>query len=144
MSKINENLPKKIYDISSCGVDPGMSVVFNKAAELCRQNPNFQSSLAVSLLKAAVAKATSPKRSNAKTDVIVLNFIRLIGTYDKKAAHVVSANIGWPRDRWVRKMNTRERKDFIIDSGEENKKVAQRMEADTEQRNMQGGSGSGA
>ena len=29
MSKINENLPNKIYKLSSCGVAPGMSVVFN-------------------------------------------------------------------------------------------------------------------
>ena len=52
-----------------------MIVVFNKAEDLCRQNPKFQSSLVVSLLKAAVAKATSPKWINAKTDVIVLNCI---------------------------------------------------------------------
>ena len=58
MSKLNENLPKNIYNIFSCGVAPGMSVVLNKAEELCRQNPSFQSSFVVSLLKAAVEKAT--------------------------------------------------------------------------------------
>ena len=58
--------------------------MLNKAEELCRQNPNLQSSLFVSLLKAEVEKTTSPKWSNAKTYVIVLNFICLIGTYDKK------------------------------------------------------------
>ena len=36
-------------------------------------------------------------------------------------------------------MNARERKDCIIDSGEEKNKVAQRMEADIEWRKMQGG-----
>ena len=82
-----------------------MSIVFNKAEELCRQNTNFKSSLVVSLLQAAVAKATSPKGSNAKTDVRVLKLIRLIGTCDKKAAQVVSTNIGGPRPRWFRKMN---------------------------------------
>ena len=51
MSKLNENSPKKIYKLSRCGVAPGISVVFNKAEEFCRQNPNFQSSLVVSLLK---------------------------------------------------------------------------------------------
>ena len=95
-----------------------MSVVFNKAEELCRQNTKFQSSLVVSLLKAAVAKATSLKGNNSKTDVIVLNFILLIKTYDKKAAQVVSANISGTGERWVRKMNGRERRDCIIDSGE--------------------------
>ena len=54
MSKLNGNLTKKIYKLHSCEVAPGMSVVFNKAEELCRQNTNFQSILVVSLLKAAV------------------------------------------------------------------------------------------
>ena len=95
-----------------------MSVVFNKAEELCRQNTKFQSSLVVSLLKAAVAKATSLKGNNSKTDVIVLNFILLIKTYDKKAAQVVSENISGTGERWVRKMNDMEKRDCIIDSGE--------------------------
>ena len=108
MPKPNENLPNTIYKLSSCGVDPGMSVVFNKSEELCRQNPNFQSSLMVSLLKSAVAKATPPKGSNIKTDIIGLKLILLIETYDKKSAKVVSANIGGPGDWWVRNMNARE------------------------------------
>ena len=87
-------------------------------------------------MKAAVAKATSP---NDNTYIIVINFIRFIGTYDKKAAHVVSANIGGPGDWWVKKTNFREQKDCIIDSGEENKKVAQRMEATIKRRKIQGG-----
>ena len=87
-------------------------------------------------MKAAVAKETLPKVSNAKTDLIVLNFICLIGTYDKKSAQVVSTNIGGPGDRWFRKINTRERKDCIINSGEENNKMAQRIKAAIEQRKM--------
>ena len=104
-----------------------MSAVFIKAEELCRQNTNFQSSLVVSLLKSEVAKVTLPKGSNSKTDIIVLNFIILIGTYDKKVAQVVSENIGGPVDRWVSKMNARKHKDCITNIGENNKKVAQRM-----------------
>ena len=138
MSKLNKNLPNKIYKIFSCGVAPGMRVVFNKAEELCRRNPNFHSSLVISLLKSEVAKETSPKGSNAKTDVVVLNFIHFIRTDDKKAAQVVSANIGGPEDLWFSKMNTRERKDCIIDISEEKNKVAQRMEAVIEKRNIQG------
>ena len=118
-----------------------MIVVFNKAEELCRQNPKFQPSLVVSLLKAAVAKATSPKGSNAKTYVIVLKFICLIVTYDKRESQVVSANIGGLGDRWVRKMSPRERKDCITNSGEESKKVEQMMEAAIKRRNIQGGKG---
>ena len=107
MSKLNGNFPKKIYKLYSCGVAPGMSILFNKAEEVCRQNPNFQSSLVFSLLKSAAEKATSPKGRNNKTDVIVLNFIRLIGKYDNKVAQFLPENIGWPGDRWVRKMNSR-------------------------------------
>ena len=58
-----------------------------------------------------MAKATSPKGSNYKTGAIVLKIIPFIGTYKNKAYQVVSANIGGPGDRWVRKMNARERKD---------------------------------
>ena len=47
-------------------------------------------------MKAAVAKVTSPKRSNAKTDLQVLDFILLIRTYDNKVSHVVSVNLGGP------------------------------------------------
>ena len=72
---------------------------------------------------------------------MMLNCIFLIGTYDKKAAQVVSENIGGPGYRWVRKMNARNQKNCIINSGEEKKKVAQRMEAATERRNMQGRKG---
>ena len=114
MARLDKQLLHKTYKLHAGGATPGMSVVFNKADELCRQNPTFQSSLVVSLLKAAVAKATSPKGSNAKTDVQVFNFIRLIATYDKKASQVVSANLGGPGDRWVRKINAKEQKDCII------------------------------
>ena len=83
ISKLNENLPNKIYKLSRCGLALVMSVVFNKAEELCRQNSNFQSSLVVSLLKSEVAKAKSPKVSNTNKDLIMLNFIRLIVTYGR-------------------------------------------------------------
>ena len=53
----------------------------------------------------------------------------------------MSENIGGPGYQWVRKMNARERNDCIINSGEENNKVAQMIEAATERRNMQGGKG---
>ena len=53
----------------------------------------------------------------------------------------MSANIGGPEDRWVRKMNAREQNDCIINSGEEKKKVAQRIEAAIGQRKMKGGKG---
>ena len=118
ISKLNENLPNKIYKISRCGVATVMSIVLNKAKELCSQNINLQSRLVVSLLKAAVAKATSPKGSNSKTDVKVLNFICFIRKYDKKAAQVVSEDIGGTGDQWVRKMNARDQKNCIIDRGE--------------------------
>ena len=127
MSLLHEEIENKPYMIHSGGAAPGMNVVFKKAADMCKTNPTFQSSLVVALLKAAVAKALSPKGSNAKTPIEVTNFIRLIGTYDKKASQVVSTNLGGPGDRWVRKLNSKERKDCILDGGEQNIKIVQRM-----------------
>ena len=69
MSRLHEQMQHKNYKLPICGKAPGMNVVFKKAAELCTLNPKFQSSLVVSLLKAAVAKATSQRGSNEKTDV---------------------------------------------------------------------------
>ena len=69
----------------------------------------------------------------------MLNFIRLIGTYDKKSAEVVSANLGGPGARWVRKMNAKDRKYCIIDGGEKNDKVKQRMVEAILRRKKQGG-----
>ena len=71
----------------------------------------------------------------------MLNFIRLIGTYDKKSAEVVSANLGGPGTRWVRKINSKYRKDCIIDGGEKNDKVKQRMAESILRRKKQGGQG---
>ena len=138
MARLDKLLPKKNYKLHTGGAAPGMNAVFQKAAELCNTNPTFQSSLVVSLLKAAVAKGTSTIGANAKTPVKVLNFIRLIGTYDKNAAQVVSANVGGPGDRWVRRMNAKDRKDCIIDSGNDDQKLLQRMEQAVKRRQVNG------
>ena len=53
----------------------------------------------------------------------------------------MTANIGGPGDRWVRKMNAREEKGCIINSGEDKNMVAQKMEAAIKRRKMQGGKG---
>ena len=138
MARLDKQLLHKTYKLHAGGASPGMSVAFNKADELCRQNPTFQSSLVVSLLKAAVAKVTSPKRSNAKTDLQVLHFILLIRTYDNKVSHVVSVNLGGHLDSWARKINNKEQKNCTIKSSEENKKIERRMETAIEQRKKQG------
>ena len=88
-----------------------------------------------------MTKATSKQGSNEKTDVQVLNFMCLIGTYDKKAFEVVSTNLGGPGARWVRKMNARDQKDCIIDGGKKNEKVQQRMAEVILRRKKQGGQG---
>ena len=99
MKRLDRQLKNKPYTLHNGGAAPGMNVLFEQASELCIKDPEFQSSLVVLALKAAVAKATSAKGANAKTDVRILNFVRLIGTYDKRAAQVVSANLGGPGDR---------------------------------------------
>ena len=48
-------------------------------------------------------------------------------TYDPRAAQLVSANLGGPGERWVRKVNSRERKEYIIDSGDDEANVVTRM-----------------
>ena len=115
-----------------------MNVLFEKANELCIKNPEFQSSLVVLVPKAAVVKATSAKGGNAKTDVRILNFIRLIGTYDKRAAQVVSANLGCPGNRWVRKVNARKREDCMIASGNNGEHITERMTQTIERRKKDG------
>ena len=66
-------------------------------------------------------------RVDAKSDLQVLNFVRLIATYDPKGTQLVSANLGGPGDRSARRVNTRERKDCIIDSGDEGAVIVMKM-----------------
>ena len=49
MARLDKQLLHKTYKLHADGASPGMIVAFNKADELCRQNPTFQSSLVVSL-----------------------------------------------------------------------------------------------
>ena len=102
-----------------------MNVLFKQAANIYENNKDFQSGLVVALPKAAVAKEIYG--SNAKTDLQVLNFVRLMTTYDPRAAQLVSANLGGPGERWVRKVNSRERKEYIIDSSDDEANVVTRM-----------------
>ena len=59
------------------------------------------------MVKGDVAKQIHGK--NAVMDKKVLNFFRFVRTYDKKAADVLSANIGGPCDRWLRKFDALDR-----------------------------------
>ena len=76
---------------------------------------------------------------NARTKEIVTNFYRYVNTYNPKAAEVVSANLGGPDRRWMKKLNAQEIEDTILVSGNCNEKVVAIMEADIErQRNPNG------
>ena len=50
----------------------------------------------------------------------------------------MSANIGGPGERWVRRVNARERSDCIIDSGDDGEKVVSRMKQAIDRRKNSG------
>ena len=88
-----------------------MRNLFDNAEQLCRDNPDMQSSIVIMLLKATVAKGLHGK--NAKTNEEVVNFIRYLHTFDPKAAEVFSANVGGIGNRWLKRLNARDRKDCM-------------------------------
>ena len=60
--KVDHRLKSRPYKLHIGGADdPGMNVIFEKASKPCAKNPEFQSSLVNSLLKAAAAKETPGK-----------------------------------------------------------------------------------
>lgn len=137
MAQLNNQLPNKTYKIAGEGSAPGMKSLFGNAEELCKKNPSFRSSIIVALFKAACAK--EQHGSNAATDEKVVNFFRYISTYDKKAAQVMSANLGGPSQRWMATLNAREREDCILDSGDNGERVISRMEAAIARRSKSNG-----
>eukprot|EP00957_Ditylum_brightwellii_P006955 526496-Ditylum_brightwellii.AAC.1 len=115
MAKLSNQLPNKLFKITGEGSAPGMKSFFENAEELCRRNPKFQSSIIVALLKAACAK--EQHGSNAATDEKVV-----ISTYEKKAAEVMSTNLGELSARWMKTLNAHEQEDCILDSRDNGEK----------------------
>ena len=116
MSKLNKRLPNKTYKCIGENAAPGFDTIFGEAAELCKRNPSFRSSLSVALFKAAVVKAKYGK--NASLEEKVTNFYPFVRTYGKRAAVALSANLGGPGDRWMRRLDAQQRQPCILDSGE--------------------------
>ena len=123
--KVENNLKKKRYRLTMDKSAQGMRKLFDNAEQLCRDNPDMQSSIVIMMLKGVVAKGLHGK--NAKTEEAVVNFVRYIHTFDPKAAEVLSANVCGIGKRWLLRLNARERKDCIIDEGKEGEKVVCHM-----------------
>eukprot|EP00957_Ditylum_brightwellii_P036297 2748802-Ditylum_brightwellii.AAC.1 len=83
-----------MYKITGKGSAPGMKSFFENTEELCRRKPKFQSSIIVAFFKTACNK--EQHGSNAAIDEEVVVFFHFISTCNKKAAEVMSANLGWP------------------------------------------------
>eukprot|EP00957_Ditylum_brightwellii_P163459 12444997-Ditylum_brightwellii.AAC.1 len=110
MAKLSNQLPNKTYKITGKG-----------------RNQNFQSSIIVALLNVVCTK--EQHGSNIETDEKVVNFFRFISTYDKKAAEVMSANLGGTSTHCMKTLNACEQEGYILDSKDNGEKVISRMEA---------------
>ena len=126
MSKVAKNMPQQTFQKIRESSAPGMDALLRDARTLLKQNPDFESSLAVAIFRSAVAKGVHGR--NAQIEEKCTNFVRVLGTYDKMAAEVLSANIGGPGERWIRRMNAKEREASILKCGENNELVDKRME----------------
>ena len=98
-----------------------MERLFVNANQICKDNPKFKDSLIVSLLHAAVAKHMYG--SNAVSEEKVINFYRYIHTYNPKVAQVISANLHGPSDRWIRRLNSLDKSECIVDSGDNGERL---------------------
>ena len=55
------------------------------------------------------------------------NFYRFLNTYDKQATQVLSANLGGPSERWLRRLDAKDRDECYLDEGEKGILVQRRM-----------------
>ena len=136
MSKLDPHLKFKTYQKIGFKSVPSIKFLFNKAGDLCKKNPHLWDSLIVALLRGAVAKANFG--SNAKTEERVVNFFWYVQNYDHKAAEVMSANLGGPGKRWLRKLDACERDDCILTYGKDGEKVVERMAEAIKRRSIAG------
>ena len=63
MSKLHKRPPNKTYKCAGEDAGPGLDTIFANAAELCKRNPSFRSSLGVAIFKAAIAKTKYGKNA---------------------------------------------------------------------------------
>ena len=104
---------------------PGLDSFLDNVAEAYKKDPKFSDSVIVALMKAAVAKTLHG--SNTKAEEKVINFYRFLQTYNPKTFEVVSANLNGPSARWLRKVNSHDRTGSILECGESNSAVVQRV-----------------
>ena len=134
---MNKSLLNKTYKCIGEDSAPRVDTVFAEAAELLRTNPAFRSSLNVAILKAAVAKYKHGR--NAVVEERIVNFYCFIMTFDKKAADVLYAILDGLGERWLRRLDARERLLCILDGGGQGCIIVQRMRAAIRRRTPSGG-----
>ena len=136
-AKLARHMPEQTFKLIGKDSAPGLDAFLVDVAEVWQANPAFRSSLAVSIVKSAVAK--SKYGPNAAMDEKILNFVRFIRTHDKKAAEVLSANLSGPDDRWMRRLDARDREPCILDSGKDGALTEKRMDEAIQRRSDNGG-----
>ena len=129
----------KVKTYQSIGEEsvPGMHTLFKDAVQICEKNPGFEDSLIVALFRAAVAKGKGS--ANTKSEEIVVNSFRYIQTFCPAAASALSAILQCgPSTRWMKTLNARERKDCILNSGNNDERVKERMNEAIKRRTVGG------
>ena len=116
MAKLTEGLTFKTFKSIRGQSAPGVDILFQDAVELYEKNPDFSSSLSVAILRGAMTKAEK-----------LTNFYRFRNTYDKQATQVLSANLGGPSERWLRRLDAKDRDECYLDEGEKGVLVQRRM-----------------
>jgi hypothetical protein len=136
MASFCKRLPPQSFKTIGENSTPGLNKFLGDVAECWKYNPDFRSGLQVALVKTVIAKSKSGNKS--KIEEKVLNFYRFMNTYDKKAAEVLSANLGGPSERYLKSLNAHERDSCILDSGKDTTDLAKRIDTTIERRSNNG------
>lgn len=92
------------------------TVFFEKAATMHKNNPKFRNSVVVSMLKGIIAKSSCNK-NNIQLEEKMVDFYRYLRTLSPKACQFAAANSGLDTkgisDRWLRKLNAKDRGDSV-------------------------------
>ena len=133
MLTLSNDLPHKTYRSIGEESAPSVDTLFRDTEELYNKNPEFRSSLSVAILKGAVAKTIHG--DNVAVEEKLVNFYRFLRTYDKQASQVLSANLNGPSERWLRRLDAKDRQDCFLDEGENGVLVRGRMDEAIARRN---------
>ena len=124
MSRLSKNLPSTAFSIQAEGDIPSVPKFFKQAAHLYATQPNFQTSILMSMLEGTVEQWVT-RRNNTKIKGRVMSFHRYINSICPEAARAVAANLGRaPSERWMKALNAQERQPCVYDCEVEDMKKA--------------------